>query len=441
MTIPPEAPGAGPAPTTPGIDAAAPVATAQDDAPESMSRWLWFVYPLALIGIGSVWGAVISVLLGRQVAEIVTDPREAAGALGLVLSIASLVPLVAQPVMGRLSDITRTRFLGRRNLWILCSGIASGLVLIGLGMSQNLFAAGLIWALAMIPLSALQASLTAVLPERVPLARRGTMSGIVGTINVVGAVFGVALGGLAPTPFVGYFMLAVLLVVTSTLFAVSTKDVPPPARRAELTREQQRALNRLPGLRSSRDFWLTFLQRFLMIFGYFIISGFNLYLLRDYIGVGDGSTDAAAQMVVAVSGVASVFTLIFAMVGGVLSDRFGRVRIFVALSSLTFVPACVVFIFAPTLTGYFIAQGILGAAFGMYTAVDQVLITRVLPNNQNSARDLGLMNVANSGPQVIAPAVAGGVIAATGDYAILFMITAVVVVLGAITIRFIRSVP
>ncbi|KXC05068.1 MULTISPECIES: MFS transporter [Microbacterium] len=417
------------------------VETADASAPTTMSRWLWVAYPIALIGIGSVWGAVISVLLGRQIAEIVTDPLQAAGALGLVLSIASLVPLIAQPVMGRLSDLTRTRFLGRRNLWILCGGLASGLVLIGLGLSDNLIAAGILWALAMIPLSALQAALTAVLPERVPLARRGTMSGIVGTISVVGAVFGVTLGGLAPTAFVGYLLIVVLLVVTSTLFAFTTKDVPAPVENLELSREQKRAINRLPGLRTAPDFWWTFAGRFLMIFGYFVISGFNLYLLRDYIGVGDGSTDAASQMVVAVAGLAALFTLIFAIVGGVLSDRFGRVRIFVGLACLLFVPACLVFIFVPTLTGFFIAQGILGSAFGMYTAVDQVLITRVLPNTQNAARDLGLINIANSGPQVIAPAVAGGVIAFTGNYSILFVITAVVVVLSAISVRFIRSVP
>jgi MFS family permease len=414
---------------------------ADTDSPVTMSRWLWVAYPLGLTGIGAVWGAVIQVLLGRQVAEIISDPLQAAGALGLILSLTSLVPLIAQPVMGRLSDITRTRFLGRRNLWVLCGALASALVLIGLGLSDNLVAAGVLWGLAMIPLSALQAALTAVLPERVPLARRGTMSGIVGTISVVGAVFGVAFGGLAPTPFVGYLLIAVLLVVTSTLFAFTTKDVPAPVRNEKLTREQRREINRLPGLRTAPDFWWTFVGRFLMIFGYFVISGFNLYLLRDYIKVGDGSTDAASTMVVAVAGMAALLTLIFAIVGGILSDRFGRVRIFVALSSLLFIPACIIFVVAPNLTGYFIAYGILGSAFGIYTAVDQVLITRVLPSNQNAARDLGLINIANSGPQVLAPAVAGGVIAFTGNYSLLFVITGFMVILAAVSVRFIRSVP
>lgn len=417
------------------------VPAAGDTGPGRMSPWLWVAYPIALIGIGAVWGAVISVLLGRQIAEIVPDPREAAGSLGVVLSVASIVALVAQPVMGRLSDLTTARFLGRRNIWILGGGLVAALVLIGLALSDNLMLAGILWAVAMIPLSGLQAALTAVLPERVPLGRRGTMSGIVGTIQVVGSFAGVTLGGLAPTAFVGYLMIAVLVFITSALFALSTKDTPAPVAVDTLTAEQKKTANRLPGFRSHPDFWWTFVGRFLMIFGYFIISGFNLYLLRDYIGVGDGSTDAASQTLVAVSGLGAVFTLIFAVAGGVLSDRFKRVRIFVVLASLLFIPACLIFIAAPTLTGYLIAQSILGAAFGMYTAVDQVLITRVLPNNQNAARDLGLINIANSGPQVIAPAIAGGIIAATGNYSLLFVVTAIVVVLAAVSVRFIKSVP
>lgn len=406
--------------------------------PTTMTRWLWFAYPLALIGIGSVWGAVISVLLGRQIAELVTDPRQAAGTLGAVLSVASVVALFAQPVMGRFSDATRVRFLGRRNIWILFGSIGGALALLGLGLSSSPLMAGVLWAVAMLPLSGLQAALTAVLPERVPLARRGTMSGIVGTTNVVGSVFGVALGGVAPTAFVGYLLIAVFLVVTAALFAFSTKDVPPPT---VVSSAAGRVRNPLPGLRTHSDFWWTFAGRFLMIFGYFLISGFNLYLLRDYIKVGDGSIEAASQTITLVSGFSAIFTLIFAVVGGVLSDRFGRVRIFVAMSSLMFVPACVVFVVAPSLTGYFVAQGIMGAAFGMYTAVDQVLITRVLPSNANAARDLGLINIANSGPQVIAPALAGGIIAATGNYTVLFLVTGVVVIVAAFIVRFIKSVP
>ena len=151
----------------------------------------------------------------------------------------------------------------------------------------------------------------------------------------------------------------------------------------------------------------------------------QLYILADDIGVG--TVTEAAAVLVAVQGVSTLALLVFSIVGGWLSDRFGRVRVFVALSSLLFAPGALVYLLAPTLTGAFVASGILGVAFGVYLAVDQALITRVLPNMNNAARDLGVMNVANAGPQVIAPALAGALVAATGLYQPLFIVTIVAV--------------
>ena len=50
---------------------------------------------------------------------------------------------------------------------------------------------------------------------------------------------------------------------------------------------------------------------------------------------------------------------------------------------------------------------VLGCAFGIYTAVDFALITQVLPAATERAKDLGVINIANTLPQVLAPAIAG----------------------------------
>jgi MFS family permease len=420
-----------------------PVAGSKDNlsGPQVMSKWLWVVYPLALTGIGSVWGSLTSVLLGRQVGALVIDPLQAAGALGATLSIGSLIGLFAQPIMGRLSDKTQLKVIGRRNFWILSGGVGGAAALLAIAASTDLVLVTVFYALAMLPLCALQAALTAVLPERIPVRLRGTMSGIVGTTGVLGAMIGIALAGLTPELFTGYVLIAIFLAVSAVLFAFSTKDAPAPISIPIVDKRLRREANRLPGLRAHSDFWWTFAGRFLVIFGYFIIAGFNLFLLRDYIKVGDGSITAAAQALVGISLVSSLLSLIFSVIGGVLSDRFGRVKVFVGFAAILMVPAAVVFVTTPTYTGFFVAQAILGCAFGMYTAVDQVLITRVLPNDRNVARDLGLINVANSGPQVLAPVIAGFLIAATADYTLLFYISIAAFILAAVTVRFIKSVP
>lgn len=409
--------------------------------PQTMSRWLWFAYPLALIGVGSIWGAVLQILLARQVADIVTDPRASAGALGLVISTSSIVAVFAQPVLGRLSDVARVKILGRRNFWILFGGVASGLALLATAATTNLVLLGIAWAVAIIPISVVQAALTAVLPERVPLSRRGGMSGLVGMSSILGGVVGAVIASLSGSIAVAYLLVAVFVVLTSAVFALTTKDIAHPIVTEKLTPEERKNSRKLPGFRAYPDFWWTFLGRFTLVLGYFFFSSFGLYLLRDYIKVGDGSIEAATQAIAPAVGIGSLFTLIFALVGGLLVDKFGKVRIFVAIATLIFAPAALLLIFSATYPAYLVASAIIGAAFGTYLAVDQVLITRVIPSTANAARDLGVLNVANSAPQVIAPVVAGGIIAATGNYQILFVVMIVLIVIAAVTVRFIRSVP
>ncbi|MFJ6782510.1 hypothetical protein [Streptomyces yangpuensis] len=44
-------------------------------------------------------------------------------------------------------------------------------------------------------------------------------------------------------------------------------------------------------------------------------------------------------------------------------------------------------------------------------AVDTALVTMVLPNAEDAARDMGVLNIANAGPQIVAPFVVAAVLA------------------------------
>ena len=83
---------------------------------------------------------------------------------------------------------------------------------------------------------------------------------------------------------------------------------------------------------------------------------------------------------------------------------------------------------------------ILGLGFGVYLSVDQALITQVLPAAQDRAADLGIINIANSAPQVLGPALAFPLVSYLGGYRVLFLAAAAVTVLGSIFVTRIRSV-
>jgi MFS family permease len=83
---------------------------------------------------------------------------------------------------------------------------------------------------------------------------------------------------------------------------------------------------------------------------------------------------------------------------------------------------------------------VLGIGFGAYTAVDFALITEVLPDAADRAKDLGVINIANALPQVLAPVLAAAVLGLGMGYPGLYLLAAAVSVLGSVLVRRIRSI-
>jgi hypothetical protein len=101
----------------------------------------------------------------------------------------------------------------------------------------------------------------------------------------------------------------------------------------------------------------------------------------------------------------------------------------------------------------FINAAIFGLGYGAYVSVDWALVTDVLPNEDNYARDMGIWNVALTAPQVLSYVIgafvitafsAGGVFAIGGQptlgYTLLFFLFIVYAAAGTVTVRYIRGV-
>jgi MFS family permease len=128
------------------------------------------------------------------------------------------------------------------------------------------------------------------------------------------------------------------------------------------------------------------------------------------------------------------------VIGGRLSDRMGRRKPLVIISSAVIAAAALILAFAPTWPGALIGASVLGIGFGCYLAVDFALITQVLPTALNRGRDLGVINIANSLPQVLAPLIAYPFVAFWGGYVALYVAAAVIGLLGAVFVVKIKGV-
>ncbi|MES1212683.1 MAG: MFS transporter, partial [Leifsonia sp.] len=170
---------------------------------------------------------------------------------------------------------------------------------------------------------------------------------------------------------------------------------------------------------------------------YFMVTGFQLYILQDYIGLkGDTVT-----MVPVLSLISLVGIIITTLIGGPVSDRIGRRKIVVIVAGAVMAISLVFPLIIPSITGMMLFAFVSGLGFGAYQAVDTALMSEVLPSKNDFAKDLGVLNIAATLPQTLAPGLAGLIVFIAGNsYTPLFPIGIVLALLGAFAVMPIKSV-
>ena len=98
--------------------------------------------------------------------------------------------------------------------------------------------------------------------------------------------------------------------------------------------------------------------------------------------------------------------VITAIIGGIISDRSGRRKMLVTVSGLLMAGAALLLAFFQTWPAAPGVAVLYGMGYGAYIAVDQALITQVLPKARDRAKDLGIINIAIVCPGAIGAAIA-----------------------------------
>jgi MFS family permease len=416
----------------------APAPTVAGPAGRAGFRRLLINLGIASGALSALYAGAGSVLLPQQIEDI--DRAHKVAVLGLIAGVSAAFALVFNPVGGALSDRTRSRF-GRRAPWLVGAPLALLALLAVVGQIRTVPAMLAGWCSAQAIANLYQAPLTAVIPDRVPRTRRGAASAVTGVAMVLGGVAGVGVASLF-TAHVrwGYLALGLLMAGAAISFVLNTADAssadaPRPPR--DTRPVSARLADFLSALRH-RDFLCVFASRAASIMGYFLIIGYELYILTDYIALPGGMRPA--QGITVLAAIAAVGSLLAAAIAGPLSDRLNRRKPFVFTSSAIAGVGCLLPVLSPTFGAVELYAAFAGLAFGTYLSVDAALVTLVLPRQESVARDLGVLNIANAGPQVLAPLIAALIIGHLGGYRVLFIIGGCFGVAGAIAVLPVRSV-
>ncbi|MFB7610999.1 MFS transporter [Streptomyces gardneri] len=406
--------------------------TAGPDSPAA-GRPTRGLLPLLLAGNSAMYALYVGVagmLLALQIEDI--DPANKVANFGLVAGISAIFATVFNPVAGALSDRS-----GRRNPWILGGGLLALPVMLLLGSVDTILLVTIAWCLGQAVMNIYQAAITSVVPDRVPVGARGKASAAVGLGLPVGSTIGALVGAAFSDDYrTGYLVFGAIVAGTAVLFTACAREERMPPKAPLPVRQQIAAFG--SALRH-HDFRWAFIGRALLILGYFAVAGFQLYILKDHTVLPAGlSAEEAVAVLTPLNAIAMVVSTVL---GGWLSDRFDRRKLFVGASAALAAVALVIPAVSTSWTAMLAFSVVNGLGFGCYMAVDTALVTMVLPTAEDAARDMGVLNVANAGPQIIAPFVASLIVSLSGGgYTALFLVAAVLSVLGALAVRPIRGV-
>jgi MFS family permease len=438
---------------------------------------LW--YTLAVAAITAVWGGVLAVILPNQVQSIefahwftgadasvdltaLNDLKAAvaagtatadqqrlldllagfeaarAQAFSLVTSLAVGVTMLVQPIVGVLSDRTRSRF-GRRAPWLLFGAVVGSGFLIAVRYAPSIAVLALLWTCAQTTLTLLNGPLMTTVADRISAEKVGTASGIGGLGTFAGGIVGgIGAGVLLPVLGLDTIYLYAALILTATAgFVLLLRDRPstdlavPPHQWGPFLR------GFLIPLRD-HDFRWVWLARIALSFGYASSTALALFMLQSYITPALNLTEAIRT--VPLLTVASLpGTLVALLLAGRISDRMGRRKPLVIASSVLMAFSMLVPLFWPTLPALFLQSILAGIAFGIYLPVDQALFIDVLPDKDAAGRDLGIAGLGSNLGQALGPVLAGQVVALTGGYRAVWGVAAVLTAIAAVGILRVRN--
>jgi MFS family permease len=401
---------------------------------------------LGLASLGMWMGAYtpLQVLIPTQLQDI--TPHHKIAALAVVTGFGAVASGLATPVAGALSDRTTHRYAlgrmtGRRHRWTLGMALLAAVALAVLSEQRTVAGVTALWVVFCVFQNGEFASLSAAVPDHVPVRQRATVAGWVGMPQALGLVVGTVLVvALFTGTISGYLVIAVAVAAFTVPFVLLTPDYPLDAsHRAPFSwRELGRSYWISP--RAYPDFAWAWFTRFLMSLAIAMGTLYLLYFLRDkihYARLFPGQTASDGLLILIVIYTAGV--VLTAIVGGIISDRMGRRKMIVTVSGTVIALAALLLTFVETWPAAIGAAVLFGVGFGAYLAVDQALITQVLPEAKDRAKDLGVINIA-----LVCPAAIGALIAAPmvslGGYPTLYAGTAVVAFGGSILVWQIKSV-
>lgn len=401
---------------------------------QPMSRSYIFWLMLASFGASMAMMVPLSYGIAVRITELAPGHEEV---LGYITGSAQLVYLIVSPLIGIWSDRTRSRF-GRRTPFLYLGTVIglAGLVVIGLAPSLLIVGAG--WILGMTGWSIAGAALQTIQADKLPEAQRGKVSALTGLMTQIAPVLGIGVAyAVSSSTLLIFVVPGAIGALMLALFPLikpegSSKDLPAGDHVTVKSVVTSYGFN----VRKYPDFAWNWLGRFVFFIGLYFNTTFGTFFYAQRL---DLPVREVAGIVATVGMIGVLAAATGAIVGGFLSDKLQRRRLFVMIAALLFVVGAVAEATAWSLPQIIVGAVLMQLAIAVFATVDQAIVYAIIPERDQAGRYMAVIQFAQKIPSAVAPLIAGVVITigAVGDvknYTLLYLTGAAFALIGGLII-------
>ena len=271
--------------------------------------------------------------------------------IGLIMSIDNMFGVVIQPLFGKISDGTRTRF-GRRLPFLFVGMPICAAVFIFIPYMQNLWSLMAVIIIFTFVMGIWRTPAVSLMPDLTPGPLQSKANGIVNLMGGIAAIIAFAGGGLLfglggfPLPFL---VSAVLLFGSLAVVAIFVKEPELPYEDTVSIKKEISKLKLSPG--EKRSFIMLLLSIFFWFSGYGAVETFFTLYATNTLGVDAGMASILLSLF-------ALTFVIFAVPMGIIGDKVGRKKtILVGLCMLTLLFMPLIFIANLWLTAAMLLTG------------------------------------------------------------------------------------
>lgn len=353
--------------------------------------------------------------------------------IGLIMTIDNIFGVVFQPLLGKMSDKTRTRF-GRRMPYIFIGLPICAAAFTMIPYMSSLWSLMLVLIIFTFVMSVWRSPVIALMPDLTPGHLRSQANGIVNLMGGVGAVIAFLFGGILfnywfsktgngfPLPFMMTSVMMILALAVLAFFVREPKNAYEPddtvkSEKVKLEKNEKKSLLLILG---GIFFWFT---------GYNAVETFFTLYATNTLNMTTG--DASITLAIF-----SLTFLIFAVPAGFIGARIGRrTAILIGLTGLILLFFPMVFIANVWLTRACLFLG--GFCWAMVNVNSLPMVVR-LSGEGKIGTFIGYYYSFSFSSQIVSPILFGFIRDLVGHYKVLFLYACIAFAVAMVCLFFVH---